>query len=258
MDKHGYHVQMKKTVESQENLELKQGEVSQILVEDGRVIGVKMTTHAIYSGATVILCTGTFLRSEIFIGDSHHSSGPNGQAPSLALAQNLSNLGLPMRRFKTGTPARVLGVSLDFSKMKEEKGETLITPFSFLSDAIHREQVSCWLTYTNEETHEVIRKNFRRSALFGGKITGVGARYCPSIEDKINRFAEKDRHQLFVEPEGLNTDEYYLQGMSTSLPEDVQEEFYRSIPGLEAVRIVRFGYAIEYECIDYSDRKSVV
>lgn len=250
MDKHGYHVQMKKTIESQENLDLKQGEVSQILVEDGRVIGVKMATHAIYLAAAVILCTGTFLRSEIFIGDSHHSSGPNGQAPSLALAQNLLDLGLPMRRFKTGTPARVLGASLDFSKMREEKGETPITPFSFLSDAIHREQVSCWLTYTNEETHQVIRKNFQRSALFGGKITGVGARYCPSIEDKVSRFAEKDRHQLFVEPEGLNTDEYYLQGMSTSLPEDVQEEFYRSIPGLEAVRIVRPGYAIEYECID--------
>ena len=203
IDKHGYHIQMKRTIELQENLDLKQGEVSEILVEEHRVTGVKMATHAIYSGAAVILCTGTFLRSEIFIGDSHHSSGPNGQAPSLSLAQNLEDLGLPMRRFKTGTPARVLGSSLDFSKMREEKGEIPITPFSFLNDTLERDQVSCWLTYTNEGTHEIIRKNFSRSALFGGKITGVGARYCPSIEDKVDRFAEKKRHQLFVEPEGF-------------------------------------------------------
>ncbi len=256
MDKHDYHVEMKKTIESQENLDLKQGEVAELLVEDHRVTGVGMATHAVYLGKTVILCTGTFLKSEIFIGDSHHSSGPNGQAPSLALADNLRDLGLPLRRFKTGTPARVLGSSLDFSKMKEEKGEIPITPFSFMNDVIEREQVSCWLTYTNGDTHHIIRENFGRSALFGGKITGVGARYCPSIEDKVNRFADRERHQLFVEPEGRNTDEYYLQGMSTSLPEDVQESFYRSIPGLERARIVRPGYAIEYECIDPMSLKS--
>lgn len=249
-DKQHYHMEMKKTLEKQKGLALKQGEVTKLLVESGRVKGVEMATGSVYSGRGVILCTGTFLRSIIFIGDSKQYCGPNGQTTSCALAENLEKMGLPLRRFKTGTPARVLGRTLKFGDMKEEKGDAIITPFSFLNDRVDIDQVPCYLTYTNEITHEIIRKNMGRSALFGGKIRGVGARYCPSIEDKVNRFAHRQRHQLFVEPEGLATDEYYLQGMSTSLPEDVQEAFYRSIPGLREAEIIRPGYAIEYDCID--------
>ncbi|MEG0391360.1 MAG: tRNA uridine-5-carboxymethylaminomethyl(34) synthesis enzyme MnmG [Anaerovoracaceae bacterium] len=255
-DKHLYHLEMKKTVEKQKNLDLKQGEVTELLVEDGKVSGVKMATHAIYEAKTVILCTGTFLRGEVFIGDSHHSSGPNGLAPAVDLAKNLKDLGLPLRRFKTGTPARALGASLDYTKMQEQKGDERIIPFSFMNDGIEREQISCWLTYTNEDTHKIIRDNLSRSALYGGFIEGIGPRYCPSIEDKVNRFSDKPRHQLFVEPEGLTTDEIYLQGMSTSLPEDVQYEFYRTIPGLENLKILRPGYAIEYDCIDPQNLKT--
>ena len=249
-DKHQYHVEMKKTVEQQENLFLKQAEVTELLVEARRVTGVRTATHAIYRARAVILCTGTFLGGKVFIGDSVHESGPNGMAPATALAENLRQLGLPMRRFKTGTPARALASSLDFSKMQEQKGDARIVPFSFMNDSIEKEQISCYLTYTNERTHQIIRDNFHRSALFGGQIEGIGPRYCPSIEDKIRRFSDKPRHQLFVEPEGLDTEEMYLQGMSSSLPEDVQQAFYETIEGLENIEIVRPAYAIEYDCID--------
>ncbi len=249
-DKHRYHAEMKKTIEQQEGLFLKQAEVTELIVEPPRVTGVRTATHAAYMAKAVILCTGTFLGGKVFIGDSVHASGPNGMAPATALAENLRALGLPMRRFKTGTPARAMASSLDFSKMQEQKGDERIVPFSFMNDAIEREQISCYLTYTNERTHEIIRQNFHRSALFGGHIEGVGPRYCPSIEDKINRFADKPRHQLFVEPEGLDTEEMYLQGMSSSLPEDVQQAFYETIEGLENIEIVRPAYAIEYDCID--------
>ena len=258
-DKNQYHIEMKKTVEQQENLYLKQAEVTELLVESQSsadpnampfVTGVRTATHAIYKAKAVILCTGTFLGGKVFIGDSVHESGPNGMAPATALAENLRALGLPMRRFKTGTPARALASSLDFSKMTEQKGDAHIVPFSFMNDKIEKEQISCYLTYTNERTHQIIRDNFHRSALFGGQIEGIGPRYCPSIEDKIKRFSDKPRHQLFVEPEGLDTEEMYLQGMSSSLPEDVQQAFYETIEGLENIEIVRPAYAIEYDCID--------
>ncbi len=249
-DKHRYHVEMKKTIEKQKNLTMKQAEVTDLIVEDGIVRGVVTKTHTYYKAKAVILATGTFLRGKIFIGDSAFSSGPNGLAPSVELAENLKKHGLEMRRFKTGTPARALASTFDYDKMSEQKGDENIVPFSFMNDNLHKDQISCWLTYTNEETHTVIRNNFHRSALFGGQIEGIGPRYCPSIEDKINRFSDKKRHQLFVEPEGLDTEEMYIQGMSSSLPEDVQEEFYHTIPGLENIVITRPAYAIEYDCID--------
>ena len=254
-DKHKYHQEMKKTLEAQENLELKQAEVVSLEVEDGRVCGVVTRTNILYRAKAVILATGTFLAGKIFIGSAVYSSGPNGLAPSVELAENLRELGLPMRRFKTGTPARALAKSLDYSKMAEQKGDEKIQPFSFMNDNIDKEQISCWLTYTNKETHDIIRANFSRSALFGGQIEGIGPRYCPSIEDKVNRFKDKERHQLFIEPEGLDTEEMYIQGMSSSLPEDVQYDFYRTIPGLENLEIARPAYAIEYDCIDPLDIK---
>ena len=254
-DKHKYHQEMKKTLEAQENLELKQAEVVSLEVEDGRVCGVVTITNILYRAKAVILATGTFLAGKIFIGSAAYSSGPNGLAPSVELAENLRELGLPMRRFKTGTPARALAKSLDYSKMAEQKGDEKIQPFSFMNDNIDKDQISCWLTYTNKETHDIIRANFSRSALFGGQIEGIGPRYCPSIEDKVNRFKDKERHQLFIEPEGLDTEEMYIQGMSSSLPEDVQYDFYRTIPGLENLEIARPAYAIEYDCIDPLDIK---
>ncbi|MGN0715406.1 MAG: tRNA uridine-5-carboxymethylaminomethyl(34) synthesis enzyme MnmG [Anaerovoracaceae bacterium] len=252
-DKNRYHLEMKKTIEHTEHLSMRQMEVTDLIVEDGKVCGIETRTHTWYKAKAVILATGTFLRGKIFIGDSAFESGPNGLAPSNDLADNLKKHGMKLRRFKTGTPARCLGQSLDYSKMQEQKGDEHIVPFSFMNDSIGENQVSCWLTYTNEETHKVIRANFHRSALFGGQIEGIGPRYCPSIEDKVNRFADKERHQLFIEPEGLDTDEMYIQGMSSSLPEDVQVAFYRTIPGLENLRIVRPAYAIEYDCIDPQD-----
>ena len=254
-DKNEYHIEMKKTLEAEENLHLKQGEVIDLMIEDGKACGVVLKTGAMYRSKAVILATGTFLAGKIFIGESVFESGPNGLAPSNELAQRLREYGLPIRRFKTGTPARALAKSLDYEKMIPQDGDETVVPFSFMNDDLQKDQVKCWLTYTNETTHEVIRRNFHRSALFGGQIEGVGPRYCPSIEDKVNRFADKKRHQVFIEPEGLYTEEMYIQGMSSSLPEDVQEEFYKTIEGLEHLEIVRPAYAIEYDCIDPLDLK---
>lgn len=254
-DKNEYHIEMKKTLEAEENLHLKQGEVIDLMIEDGKACGVVLKTGAMYRSKAVILATGTFLAGKIFIGESVFESGPNGLAPSNELAQRLREYGLPIRRFKTGTPARALAKSLDYEKMIPQDGDETVVPFSFMNDDLQKDQVKCWLTYTNETTHKVIRRNFHRSALFGGQIEGVGPRYCPSIEDKVNRFADKKRHQLFIEPEGLYTEEMYIQGMSSSLPEDVQEEFYKTIEGLEHLEIVRPAYAIEYDCIDPLDLK---
>ncbi len=249
-DKQQYHNEMKKTMEAQENLDIKQGEVVDLIVENGRICGVTVKTGARYNAKCVILATGTYLKGKIFIGDSATEGGPNGLAPANQLSASLENAGIQLRRFKTGTPARIDGRTVDYSKTTPQYGDEHNVPFSFMNDSIEKKQVPCYLTYTNEKTHEIIRKNLKRSALYGGQIVGIGPRYCPSIEDKIVRFADKERHQSFIEPEGLNTCEMYMQGMSTSLPEDVQVEFYRTIPGLENVKIVRPAYAIEYDCID--------
>ena len=255
-DKTRYHLEMKKTIEKEPLLDMKQGEAVDLIIEDGKACGVVLRTGAVYRSRAVILATGTFLAGKIFIGDSVYDSGPNGLAPSVDLAERLREYGLPMRRFKTGTPARALADSLDYEKMIPQEGDKEIVPFSFMNDELEKDQIRCWLTYTNDRTHEVIRENFHRSALFGGKIEGVGPRYCPSIEDKINRFPDRKRHQLFIEPEGLDTDEMYIQGMSSSLPEDVQQAFYETIEGLENLKIVRPAYAIEYDCIDPLDLKT--
>ena len=253
-DKARYHLEMKKTIEEQENLVLKQGEAVALIWEEEngikKVTGVKLSTGSIYKTKAAILCTGTFLKSVVFIGSSGNPSGPNGLSPANYLSDSLLELGLPLRRFKTGTPARALAHSLNYEKMEEQKGDEKITPFSFMNEKIEREQVSCWLTYTNEDTHKVIRDNLEQSALYGGLIEGIGPRYCPSIEDKVNRFSDKKRHQLFCEPEGMTTNEVYLQGMSSSMPEHIQLEFYKTIPGLENIQIARSAYAIEYDSID--------
>ncbi len=249
-DKSEYHKEMKKTVENTENLSVKQAEIIDLIIEDDEVKGVVTSTGAIYHGKTVILATGTYLGGKIFIGSSVFQSGPNGLAPSLFLTESLKKTSIHLRRFKTGTPARVNMRSLDFSKMEIQDGDSEIVPFSFMNHNLSVEQVPCWLTYTNEKTHQVINDNITRSAMYGGQIEGTGPRYCPSIEDKITRFSEKPRHQLFIEPEGLDTNEMYVQGMSTSLPEDVQLSFMKTIEGMENVEIMRPAYAIEYDCID--------
>lgn len=254
-DKQQYHYHMKKTMEAQENLDIKQAEVVELLVEDGKACGVVVKTGAKYLGKTVILATGTYLAGKIFIGESVVEGGPNGLAAANGLSESLEKHGIGLRRFKTGTPARVDGSTIDYEKTIPQYGDEKNVPFSFMNDPIKKDQVKCYLTYTNEKTHEVIKANIHRSALYGGKIVGIGPRYCPSIEDKVVRFADKERHQTFIEPEGLYTNEMYVQGMSTSLPEDVQIEFYRTIPGLENVKIVRPAYAIEYDCIDSTTLK---
>ena len=251
-DKTKYHLEMKKTIEKEPNLHLKQAEVIDLVIEEGSIQGVITRTFTRYNAKAVILCTGTFLGGKIFIGDSAFRSGPNGLAASTDLAEKLYEYGFPMRRFKTGTPARMLGKTLHYDRMKEQSGDEEIVPFSFMNEGkdIGTNQISCWLSYTNEETHRIILDNLDKSAMYSGNIVGVGPRYCPSIEDKVSRFRDRERHQLFVEPEGLDTDEMYIQGMSSSLPEDIQREFYHSIPGLEDGEIVRPAYAIEYDCID--------
>ena len=251
-DKQAYSGEMRRTLENTENLTVRQAEVSEVMVEDGKIKGVKTFSGAVYKAKAVILATGTYLNARCIYGEVSNPTGPNGLQAANHLSASLIENGIPLRRYKTGTPARVDRRSLDFSKMKEQKGDVPIVPFSFTTDpkSIQKEQVSCYLTYTTEETHKIIRENIDRSPLFSGEIKGTGPRYCPSIEDKVVKFPDKDRHQIFVEPEGLYTNEMYLSGMSSSLPEDVQFAMYKTMIGLENVKIVRNAYAIEYDCID--------
>lgn len=257
-DKKEYSNSMRHVLENTDNLVIKQGEVAEILVENKCVVGVKTTSDAIYPCKAVIMCTGTYLRARCIYGDVSQYTGPNGLTAASHLTQNLIDLGIEVRRFKTGTPARVDGRTIDFSKMEEQKGSERVVPFSFTNtpEELEREQVSCWLTYTNENTHNIIRNNINRSPLYSGDIEGTGPRYCPSIEDKVVRFADKKRHQVFLEPEGNYTNEMYVGGMSSSLPEDVQYAMYHSVPGLEHATIVRNAYAIEYDCINPTQLKA--
>lgn len=254
-DRKRYHEEMKHTLEKQENLFLKQAEIVNIEVEDGKVKSVETNIGAVYKVKTVILATGTYLKGKIFIGEVSFESGPDGVFPANKLSKCLKDLGINIVRFKTGTPARVNKRSIDFSKMEIQNGDEEIVPFSFESELDKKEQEPCYLTYTTEETHRIIRENLHRSPLYGGEIEGTGPRYCPSIEDKIVRFSDKPRHQIFIEPMGLGTDEMYVQGMSSSLPEDVQIAMYRTLPGLENVEFTRPAYAIEYDCIEPSQLK---
>ena len=257
-DKKEYSNSMRHVLENTDNLVIKQGEVAEILVENKCVVGVKTTSDAIYPCKAVIMCTGTYLRARCIYGDVSQYTGPNGLTAANHLTQNLIDLGIEVRRFKTGTPARVDGRTIDFSKMEEQKGSERVVPFSFTNtpEELEREQVSCWLTYTNENTHNIIRNNINRSPLYSGDIEGTGPRYCPSIEDKVVRFADKKRHQVFLEPEGNYTNEMYVGGMSSSLPEDVQYAMYHSVSGLEHATIVRNAYAIEYDCINPTQLKA--
>lgn len=251
-DKKDYSYTMRNTLENTDHLTIRQAEVCKILVENNHIIGITTYSGAVYFCKAVVLATGTYLKARCIYGDVSNATGPNGLQAANHLTDSLKELGIEMLRFKTGTPARVDRRSVDFTKMEEQFGDEKITPFSFTTDpdSIQKEQVSCWLTYTNEKTHQIIRDNLDRSPLFSGMIEGTGPRYCPSIEDKVVKFADKDRHQVFIEPEGIYTNEMYLGGMSSSLPEDVQYAMYRTVPGLENVRIVRNAYAIEYDCIN--------
>ena len=251
-DKQAYSTEMRKTLENTENLTIRQGEVTELLVEDGHITGVKTFSGATYHAKAVVLCTGTYLKARCIYGDVSNYTGPNGLQAANYLTDSLKKLGIEMFRFKTGTPARIAGNTIDYSKMEEQFGDKRVVPFSFSTDpeSVQIEQKSCWLTYTNEKTHEIIRANLDRSPLYSGMIEGTGPRYCPSIEDKVVRFADKKRHQVFIEPEGLYTNEMYIGGMSSSLPEDVQYEMYHSVPGLEHAKIVKNAYAIEYDCIN--------
>lgn len=251
-DKQDYTREMRRTLENTENLTIRQGEVSELVVEDGKIRGIKTVSGATYYAGSVVLATGVYLKAKCIYGDVCQYTGPNGLMAANYLTQSLIDNGIKIRRFKTGTPARVDKRTIDFSKMEEQFGDDKIVPFSFSTDpeSVQKEQISCWLTYTNEKTHEIIRDNIDRSPLFSGMIEGTGPRYCPSIEDKVVKFADKNRHQVFIEPEGLYTNEMYLGGMSSSLPEDVQYAMYKTVPGLENVKIVRNAYAIEYDCIE--------
>ncbi len=259
-DKQEYSRQMRKTMENTQHLTIRQAEVSELIVEEGQIKGVKTFSGAIYHGKAVVLCTGTYLRARCIYGDVSNPTGPNGLQAATHLTDSLIANGIEMFRFKTGTPARADKRSIDFTRMEEQFGDKRVVPFSFSTDpeSVQKEQASCWLTYTNQETHKIIRDNLSRSPLFSGAIEGTGPRYCPSIEDKVVKFPDKERHQVFVEPEGLYTNEMYLGGMSSSLPEDVQYAMYRTVPGLEHVRIVRNAYAIEYDCINSLQLKSTL
>ena len=259
-DKADYSRAMRQVLENQERLDIRQMEVTDILTEDGHVTGVQTYSGAVYRCRAVILCTGTYLKARCIYGNVSTYTGPNGLQSANYLTDSLKSLGIKMYRFKTGTPARIDRNSIYFSKMEEQKGDERVVPFSFTTDPedVQIDQVSCWLTYTNEKTHEIIRNNLDRSPLFSGAIEGTGPRYCPSIEDKVVKFPDKNRHQVFIEPEGIHTTEMYVGGMSSSLPEDVQYAMYRSVPGLEHAKIVRNAYAIEYDCIDARQLKSTL
>ena len=254
-DRKRYHIEMKHTLELQENLDVKQAEIVEYIVENNEVKGVKTHIGAIYGAKAVVLCSGTYLRGKIHIGEVHYVSGPDGIFPARYLTDSLNKIGIETRRFKTGTPARVNRRSIDFSKMEIQNGDDEIIPFSFENSGLQKEQKPCYLTYTNENTHKIIRENLHRSPLYAGIIKATGPRYCPSIEDKVVRFADKERHQIFIEPMGEDTEEMYVQGMSSSLPEEVQIAMYRTIAGLENVEFTRPAYAIEYDCIDSTELK---